>query len=78
MDLENLVRDVIRELEPDVVGRDIAWRIGDLPTVDGDASMLRMVLVNLIANALKFTRPRQQAQIEIGSLPGQDSETVVF
>ncbi|MFH1985367.1 MAG: MASE3 domain-containing protein, partial [Pseudomonadota bacterium] len=78
VDLENLVRDVIRELEPDVAGRDIVWRIGDLPTVDGDASMLRMVLVNLIANALKFTRPRQQAQIEIGSRPGQDLETVVF
>ena len=48
------------------------------PMVGGDASMLRMALANLISNALKFTRPRQQAQIEIGSLPGKDSETVIF
>jgi chemotaxis family two-component system sensor kinase Cph1 len=40
--------------------------------------MLRVVLDNLIANALKFTRPRQQARIEIGSLPGQASEAVLF
>jgi len=40
--------------------------------------MLRMVFGNLIANNLKFTRPRKQAQIEIGSHPGQASETVIF
>jgi chemotaxis family two-component system sensor kinase Cph1 len=40
--------------------------------------MLRIVLVNLIANALKFTRPRQQARIDIGSLPGQTSEAVIY
>ncbi len=76
--LGNLVREVIRELEPDADGRDIDWRLGDLPAVQGDAAMLRMVLANLIANALKFTRLRQQAQIEIGSLPDQGSETVIF
>jgi light-regulated signal transduction histidine kinase (bacteriophytochrome) len=37
-----------------------------------------MVLVNLIANALKFTRSRQPARIEFGSLPGQASEDVIF
>jgi light-regulated signal transduction histidine kinase (bacteriophytochrome) len=40
--------------------------------------MLRIVLVNLIANALKFTRPRQEAQIEIGSMAHQDFATVIF
>ena len=78
VELGPLVHEVIRELEPDTAGRDTAWRIGDLPTVDGDASLLRMVLTNLIANALKFTRPRQQARIEIGSFAGQASETVIF
>jgi light-regulated signal transduction histidine kinase (bacteriophytochrome) len=78
VELGVLARDVKRELEPDTTGRDIEWRIGDLPEVSGDASMLRIVLSNLIANALKFTRPREQAQIEIGSLPGQASEAVIF
>ena len=40
--------------------------------------MLGLVLVNLIANALKFTRPREQAQLEIGSLPDKDTETAIF
>ncbi len=78
VDLGPLVRDVIRELEPDSAGRTITWRIGDLPTVDGEAALLRIVLDNLISNALKFTQPRQQAKIEIGSISGQASEVVIF
>jgi len=76
--LEGLVREVIDELAPETSGRRIDWRIGDLPAVNGDASMLRIVLTNLIGNALKFTRPRETARIEIGSLPGQNAETVIF
>jgi PAS domain S-box-containing protein len=74
-----LVQDVIRELEPDTAGREIDWRTGDLPAVAADAAMLRMVLDNLIANAVKFTRPREKARIEIGSLPGREGdETVIY
>jgi len=40
--------------------------------------MLRIVLVNLISNALKFTRPRQQAEIEVGWMPGREPETIIF
>jgi light-regulated signal transduction histidine kinase (bacteriophytochrome) len=40
--------------------------------------MLRVVLINLISNALKFTRRRETATIEIGSLPGKTSEAVIF
>jgi light-regulated signal transduction histidine kinase (bacteriophytochrome) len=78
VDLRTLVRDVIHELEPDAADRTIDWRIGDLPAVQGDASMLRIVLGNLIANAVKFTRPRRQARIEIGSQPGQNADTVIY
>jgi light-regulated signal transduction histidine kinase (bacteriophytochrome) len=78
VDLKNLVDEVIDELGPEVAGRDIDWSIGDLPMVRGDAVMLHMVLANLIANALKFTRYRQEARIEIGTLPGQNAETVIF
>jgi PAS domain S-box-containing protein len=78
VDLGSLVRDVIRELEPDTDRRNIDWCIGDLPMVSGDAAMLRIVLVNLISNALKYTRCRQQARIEIGSQPGRNSDAVMF
>jgi PAS domain S-box-containing protein len=78
VELGRMVREVIRDLEPDVTGRRIEWCIGELSRVNADASMLRIVLNNLIANAMKFTRSRQQARIEIGSLPGQASEAVIF
>jgi light-regulated signal transduction histidine kinase (bacteriophytochrome) len=74
----SLVHDIIGELEPDAAGRNVTWRTCDLPLVSGDSSLLRIVLVNLIANALKFTRPREKAYIEIGLLPGEDSEAVIF
>ena len=76
--LGRLVHEVIAELAPDAAGRKIDWRIGDLPAVNSDATMLRLVLANLIGNALKFTRPRPEAQIEIGSQPAQNAEFVIF
>jgi light-regulated signal transduction histidine kinase (bacteriophytochrome) len=75
--LGELVHDIQSEFEPDTAGRNIDWRIGDLPVVSGDGAMLRIVLVNLISNALKFTRPRHQARIEISALPGRTSEVVI-
>ncbi|MEJ2157165.1 MAG: ATP-binding protein [Desulfobacteraceae bacterium] len=78
LDLGRLVRDILLEFDPDTAGRKIDWRISVLPAVKGDKAMLRVVLVNLISNALKFTRSREKAVIENGSLPDQTSETVVF
>jgi len=57
---EPLVNYVIREIEPDLEGRNIAWHIGNIPAVVGEAAMLRIVLANLIANAFNFTRHRRQ------------------
>ncbi len=76
--LEQLVREVQQDLQPDVEGRDIVWEIDPLPEVQGDSSMLRLVIVNLIANAVKYTRTRVKAQIKIGCFPGQQDEMVFF
>jgi PAS domain S-box-containing protein len=77
VDLATVVHEVILELEPETRGRSIHWQVADLPVVTGDQAMLRMALVNLIANAVKFTKPRDRAEIEIGCQSGQ-GEAVVF
>jgi PAS domain S-box-containing protein len=76
--LEQLVQEVILEVKPDAEGRKIEWRVGALPTCYGDRSMLRLVLVNLISNAVKFTRTRPQTEIEIGSTERAQDRAVIF
>jgi light-regulated signal transduction histidine kinase (bacteriophytochrome) len=77
VDLGVLVREVVAGFEADVAGRDVRWRIGALPTVQGDSTMLGAAVANLVANALKFTRVRAPAEIEVGCEP-RDGETVFF
>src|SRR6266853_5005142 len=78
INLESLVREVVAEMAPDARGRRIVWRIGTLPICYGDPSLLGLVFTNLISNAVKFTRTRPQAAIEIDSLNHRPNEVVVF
>jgi PAS domain S-box-containing protein len=78
VNLDLVVREVLSEVQQDVNGRSIAWKIHALPDVYGDRSMLRLALVNLISNAVKFTRTRLAAEIEIGCLEKGEDEVVVF
>ncbi|HLS81685.1 MAG TPA: ATP-binding protein [Steroidobacter sp.] len=65
--LGDLVQQAIAELEPLRAGRDVQWRIGELPAVNCDRTLMLRVLVSLIGNALKYTRPRVRPVIEIGA-----------
>ena len=78
VDLHELVQGVIAELKPETEGRQIEWKISSLPGIMGDRAMLNIVLVNLISNALKFTSPREIAQIEIGYERNVEGEIIVF
>lgn len=73
----DLVRASIRDLQHETVNRRVEWSVGDLPEVDADPALLRQVMLNLISNALKYTRTRKIARIEIGSRP-DGSEHIFF
>jgi len=74
--LANLVKSVLNEMEPDLAGRNIDWKIGALPTVIGDPRLLKQVFVNLLSNSLKFTRRCDHAVVEV-SLLQKDRESIV-
>jgi PAS domain S-box-containing protein len=78
VNLDQIVKEALSQVRQDADGRNIAWRVSALPSVHGDRSMLRLVLVNLISNAVKFTRTRAQAEIEIGCANGRADEMVLF
>jgi light-regulated signal transduction histidine kinase (bacteriophytochrome) len=63
---------------PDTKRRKIVWNIHPLPAVRADRALLRLALVNLISNAVKFTGARAEAKIEIGCAPSDNGETVIF
>ncbi|MBW4468442.1 MAG: PAS domain S-box protein [Pegethrix bostrychoides GSE-TBD4-15B] len=77
IDMNLLIQEVQRELEPDLIGREIIWQIEPLPSIQGDPSMLRLAVRNLLENSVKYTRQRPTAEISIGSFT-QEQETVYF
>jgi PAS domain S-box-containing protein len=60
-----VVAEVVSMLTPDSEGRQVEWKIADLPFVECDPVLIKQVFQNLLANALKFTRPRNRAVIEV-------------
>ncbi len=63
---DHLVKEAINQLQPEMEGRHVVWDIHPLPEIYGDPPMLKLVWINLIGNALKYTRKQTPAKIEIG------------
>ena len=72
-----LVKDVLNDLGKEQANRSVEVKIGDLPAAAGDISLLKQVYVNLLSNAFKFTRKRENAIVEVGS-QRQGDETIYF
>lgn len=76
--LAPMVAATIDGMQIDLQKRKVEWTIGQLPEVEADASMLRLVWANLIGNAVKYTRKQETAKIEIGCTRGTETEHVIF
>lgn len=70
MDLGEVVREVIYELQQSDPQRDVTIVIGDIPPVEGDPRLVRIMLENLLGNAWKFTSRVRDARIEFGVTGG--------
>ncbi|EKD32655.1 MAG: hypothetical protein ACD_77C00018G0003 [uncultured bacterium] len=77
VNMNKALRDSIAILASETQGRNIEWKIDELPNVYADFSMMRQVWTNLISNAIKYSKKRDVAIIEVGSNI-EEHETVFF
>jgi len=77
VDTGKLVGNVLEEMSGQRAGRVVDFRIEDLPVCHADSALLKQVWINVLSNALKFTRKREGVVVEIGSVREQ-GETVFF
>jgi PAS domain S-box-containing protein len=73
-----LVAEVRESLAGETQGREVAWDVNGLPEVMGDPAMLRVVMTNLLSNALKYSRTRARAEIEVAWRRGEDGQAVIW
>ncbi|HMC30855.1 MAG TPA: ATP-binding protein [Candidatus Angelobacter sp.] len=74
--LEKLVREVIRDLKDKIAPRKVEWKIGELPVLECDPILTKQLFHHLLENALKFSRPRAHAVIEVSMV--QQNGAVFF
>ncbi len=76
-DLNSLLQDVRSDLAAECEGRQIEWHIGELSSVECDPGLIKQVFANLVSNAVKYTRRRETAMIEVGQAEEQGT-LVIF
>jgi light-regulated signal transduction histidine kinase (bacteriophytochrome) len=72
-----LVHRVLKKFSDDMEGRNIEILVSELPDMMGDEILMSQVWVNLISNALKYTRNEEKAVIEFGSQNDED-QTIYY
>lgn len=77
VNLDEILRPILAESKSAVPGRRIEWGIGNLPEINCDQGLIKQVFANLISNAVKYTRLRENAIIQVGQTT-IDDETVIF
>jgi light-regulated signal transduction histidine kinase (bacteriophytochrome) len=75
---QSLLDEVFRQIQPEIGMRNIVWKRNPLPSLQADPALLRQVFINLLLNAVKYSRPRNPAEIEIGCLAETPDEIVIF
>jgi PAS domain S-box-containing protein len=75
--LDAIVEQVREDLLPETTSREVCWKLGALPTTECDPGLMKVVFTNLLSNALKYTRTRQPASIEVGCT-SQEGRPVIF
>jgi len=75
--LDEILRPIFAESKSAVPGRRIQWEIGSLPEINCDQGLIKQVFANLISNAVKYTRLRENAIIQVGQTT-IDDETVIY
>jgi light-regulated signal transduction histidine kinase (bacteriophytochrome) len=75
VNLNTLVKEVVSEIQEGLKDRKIRWETGNLPEVLGDGILLKLVIFNLVSNAVKFTRNCSEAEIKIACRYEEDKYT---
>ena len=75
MPMDEVLKQAMVHVDKSCAERSIEWVVSPLPKVTGDAGLLGQVWINLLENAVKYSRPREKARIEIGCTQ-TDGETI--
>src|SRR5690606_611544 len=77
VNLDALVKDLMNELKPSHEGRKVNFKVSELGTVDADPGLLKQVFENFLSNAIKYSRNKNPAEIEIG-MHSEDAQERTF
>ena len=77
-ELNPIVDEVVSMLQPECEGRDVEWRVAKLPALDCDPILMAQVFQNLLGNAMKYSRDRAKALIEVDSIQQPGKPPVIF